>query len=758
MVVNYMLGLFRSNSNRIGVFLDGKYGSSTGMGRTTLMLCDSMLRADPDLDIVLASSMEPREALALIDEKFRSRMRFCSLMWAEGSDTHGVRWLRPQTVEGKGFLDCKIWFFFNLPAGGIVAPIRPAVMFCADLLVRVVPHAYHDDDMLDGSTRWQDYLYHLLSYRQASLVYATSPRTLRDVISFAGVEQLKTCLAPQFPPVNEEIEDTSADVPFDEYFLWTSNDTPHKNHARAFEVLNRYYLNMGDKALPVVMTGPGTRWFSPENPESSHPYHAKIRSYISDKPHLTRNVYFPETLDRSRFIAALKHASFLWHNVLYDNGTAAVLEAAEYHVPSLVSDYPQMRFFAEKYRVDVDYFNAFNIDDGVLALEKMTAECSIKRLSVDIDYTDENNRFRKWIRELLAATFASPKAPNASALLTNPRVDEQIIYNAVKIWPPLSSYLESFPWQDVPVVGMIIAEDDRDNITNYISLFHTLLREKFLDFKLLLLLPCSDGALATARSYILKESLAFDFIYAGDASHEGALEVIRKLATYTFCDIGYASTHRKDKDWPVELLSFAGSSNELAKKVAEIIERVSGGMVEKGSPVELHFASRPVTFVPELAPPPRSIDFSNGAYERYLISGFHQMEDGFRWVTSNARCLLGNFPGDYFFKKQIKKIGRFWKKPNYLHIDLELETLGFESADGRPTLNVCVNRRKIRAVELERGRMEYIVPISNWTMNFKQFVEVELSTNFEYKAGGEGSLDNRIISWKLFSISLESRN
>lgn len=757
MLVNYMCGLFRSNPKKVAVFLEGNYRSSTGMGRSTLMLCDSMLRADPDLTIVLASSMDSHEAIALIDESFRSRMQVCSLMWAEGVDSNGVRWLRPQTLGGDGFLDCKAWFFFNLPAGGVVAPIRPAVMFCADLLVRVVPEAYYDGNMFGASKKWEDYLYHLLSYRQASLVYATSPRTLRDVISFAGVEQIRTCLAPQFPPINEAVEDRAAEIPFENYFLWTSNDTPHKNHARAFEVLNHYYLSMGEKALPVVMTGPGTRWFSPEHAESTHPYHVKIRNYISDKPHITRNIYFPETLDRSRFLAVLKHASFLWHNVLYDNGTAAVLEAAEYHVPSLVSDYPQMRFFAQKYGVNVDYFSAFNVEEGVSALRKMTAECSIKRHSVAIDYTDENNKFRKWIQELLAANFATEKARKGLAQPLGTRPDEDLLRrNAAKIWPPVSSYLQDFPWRDVPVVGLIVTSDDKEKIIQYLLLFRTLLRERFLDFKLLLILPNADGSLATTRNYILKESLAFDFICVGDVKSAAALRLISQLATYTFCD-AVCEKHWREEDWARQFIFLAGPPIDQLQIVAEKIERASEILAKGDLAGELRLTPRHATFVPELSLPPHRIDFSTGPYERYLISGFYQIEDGFRWVTRKARCSLGNYRDDYFGKSPFRNIGVFRKKTTYLRIDSELESLGFDSAEGRPTIDVRLNGRQMGTIELEMGRNEYTLPINDRSVNFNAVNDVEMSANFEYKAGGESSADNRIISWKLFSISLDSR-
>ncbi len=76
---------------------------------------------------------------------------------------------------------------------------------------------------------------------------------------------------------------------------------------------------------------------------------------------------------------------------LYDNGTFAVVEAAYYGIPSVVNNYPQMKFMNERFKLNMSFFDGNNPDDISNALKE--AEELLSRKSKDLPTKEFLNNF-----------------------------------------------------------------------------------------------------------------------------------------------------------------------------------------------------------------------------------------------------------------------------------------------------------------------------------------------------------------------------
>jgi glycosyltransferase involved in cell wall biosynthesis len=83
--------------------------------------------------------------------------------------------------------------------------------------------------------------------------------------------------------------------------------------------------------------------------------HIKVLGYTSDQAYLS----------------LLRNAKFLWHNVIYDNGTFSIIEAASVGTPVASSNYPQIRFIDERFNVGSTFFDAHDPVDAASKLRWM---------------------------------------------------------------------------------------------------------------------------------------------------------------------------------------------------------------------------------------------------------------------------------------------------------------------------------------------------------------------------------------------------
>ena len=764
--------LLRANTGpRIAVLLSGGYSIGSGMGRSAAMLCNALLRAFPRGRVVFGTGIPSEQVASLIDADCQSRLSVRSFHWASATDDKGKTWLRPISPDGNDFLDCEMWILYHPPSAGVVAPLRPFAIFCADLLSRIVPEAF-DPARHQDSPGWLELLNSFETYRLANMVFTTTERTRADVVAYAGVPAARTIVAPQFAESRDETEVIGENpVRLDRYFLWTSNDTPHKNHERAFRMLERYYSDNPSDAIPVVLTGVGTEHFDPRQHPTGHPYHDEIRVRIAASPRLMQNVIFMGTLARPEFLAVLKGAAFLWHNVIYDNGTAAVYEAAEFGVPSLATDYPQMRFFDEKFGTNARFFSPFDIDAGADALASMTRSTREgARASCALDHERENARFHRFARSLVAyLRKQSPDRVASSGSAKGRPLRSQAIArlrdNAASVWPPLARYLDGFPFGDSVFVALVIATEEFG--AEALAQFAALLREDYRDFKLLVF--TIPELRAEVASNILGEVLAFDFLYAGDFRQPEDAASAYELAQVVFTESAVehdVAKQLRSARVSVPLTALNSSPAEVRSAIRSGVARTQSTSTGTGK-ARFPATSRNGSLVNASAYdldlgqylPASSIDFSQGDNAALLEQGFFDWEAPFRWVGPEASVLLGS-PVDVDTLdgavSAIHVAGENEDSEFPLFLDLEFYDTFLDSSQA-PTLAVFCNGERITDIPLAVGRRLIAVPIAPGAVRPTSLNRFRFEANIVFRAGGEGSPDDRMISWQAYRIVFARR-
>ncbi|MEF3365146.1 glycosyltransferase [Methylocystis sp. 9N] len=340
-------------------------------------------------------------------------------------DVHGVGSLNDMTYPraSGGALDIVLADVWVLLTGlfnyGPIIPLKPYLVYAPDFIQRIVPEIYDDPPI---SPAWMMNAWQALALQRSAGVIVTSNQTGKDALTYAGVRpdkihRLPMANAPLFkedpnlaekivrkrkkiaqylpaeggrapssalPPAaarktsdedrgrNEEetLDDIiAADRP---YFLWVTNTTVHKNQQRALQALERYYEEGG--ALRCVICGADTdRYRKPSQLPVVNAIYERLRS----SPALQENAYLAGEVGNERFRQLLTEAAFLWHNVIYDNGTFSVIEAARVGTPCLVSAYPQMIEILEHFSIEAELFDPWDLADaarGLKAMEKKLAE------------------------------------------------------------------------------------------------------------------------------------------------------------------------------------------------------------------------------------------------------------------------------------------------------------------------------------------------------------------------------------------------
>lgn len=284
---------------------------------------------------------------------------------------------------------------------GPLLPWRPYTVFAPDFIQRYVPEIYGDDVF---GAAWQRNRNQNITMRGAKMVFATTPQSQMDATVFAGVPRANVKLFPLFHDANTgrnssrtqvALEDTSESqttpttrarlLSFDatakrlsrarhaftpsllnrRYFVWPTNSTQHKNHLRALDALETYYNSLGGQ-LDVLICGPTSHLFADIN--HSSPYIREVAQRISALSDQTGKVMIIGEVPHELYDTLVKRAQFLWHNVVYDNGTFSVIEAAELGTPAVSSSYPQMRYIADLYGLKPRWFDPLDSSDAAAAL------------------------------------------------------------------------------------------------------------------------------------------------------------------------------------------------------------------------------------------------------------------------------------------------------------------------------------------------------------------------------------------------------
>ena len=259
-----------------------------------------------------------------------------------------------------GFRDCAAWIVFGAMTEGYVAPLRPRAVFCADVLYRYViqPISWFTPELRDLMART------FLGWRHARAVFATTPGTAADATSFAGVARERVMLLPTLvdPPSGK----LPPRRPPGRSILWVTNGAPHKNQMRTLAALRRYWDELGG-SYDVVICGAGTEDLRPGASE-----HEMARALVADAA-LAGRIRILGRVSDAAYLAALADSAFVLHNALTDNGTFVAFDAARAGRYFVSSDYPAMRYLAERYGVDTIWFPPRDVAATAAALARAEA-------------------------------------------------------------------------------------------------------------------------------------------------------------------------------------------------------------------------------------------------------------------------------------------------------------------------------------------------------------------------------------------------
>lgn len=293
------------------------------------------------------------------------------------------------------FLDCDLWIIISDRLVSPILAMRMTVFVVFDYIQRYVPEIFIDNDQV-----WNDQFRNLLySVQHADMVMATTPSTMEDLISYAGVPRDRVCLLDlDFEPL-EYSSKSPRKFAKNDYFIWTTNLGHHKNHKNALDALEIYWQEF-DGLLDVVVTGVGTSLFNPENslPENiiekefSHIHY--FRRKIKENPSFARKIRLAGNVSDRQYTDYLINARFLWHPVIYDNGTFSVIEAAYLGIPSFSSSYPAMEYINRKFKLNILFFDPRSprtIAKGLSFMEQSAGSISLPdRTSLQL-HTWKNN-------------------------------------------------------------------------------------------------------------------------------------------------------------------------------------------------------------------------------------------------------------------------------------------------------------------------------------------------------------------------------
>lgn len=251
-------------------------------------------------------------------------------------------------------MDCDVWIVISDRLSMPLLPLRPYMLMVYDYIQRYVPI------MSPGA----DHMF-LAAARRATRVMVTTEFTYRDALQYAGVPEDRLSRLPMLAPAYTGFAPMDADRGND-YFLWTTNAAPHKNHERALEALRIYYEEL-DGQLACIVTGVNTAKLMKEPP----PHLEKSANLFKASKLLKKRVRWLGELGEGSYRKTLAGAAFLWHAGSMDNGSFSVVEAAAAGVPALSSDYPAMREMDAQFSLHLAWMDATRPRSMATALKTM---------------------------------------------------------------------------------------------------------------------------------------------------------------------------------------------------------------------------------------------------------------------------------------------------------------------------------------------------------------------------------------------------
>jgi glycosyltransferase involved in cell wall biosynthesis len=284
-----------------------------------------------------------------------------------------AEWLVPD--DGiNNLLDCDFWLMVSDRVTRPVAPLRPMGHVVYDYIQQVQPDVLLP--LADDSA-------FVATVQQSCFVLCTTPFTAEAAVNYAGMAPERVHLVDMEIDVDLEGRAEGGQPPRTKrpFILWPTNATPHKNHLAALDAIDLYLRQHGG-ACDIVCTGTNTVRLDvskPLAPEHHSPWLTAVRERIARSPVLKRRLLVLGDLEERDYFATLAGARFVFHPALVDNGTFAVTEAAWFRVPSLVHDYPAMRWMDERFGLALTYCDARNPAATARALRDMEETADARR-------------------------------------------------------------------------------------------------------------------------------------------------------------------------------------------------------------------------------------------------------------------------------------------------------------------------------------------------------------------------------------------
>lgn len=259
---------------------------------------------------------------------------------------------------GNNFLDCDVVLLTVDRVPGSVMFLQPHGLIAHDYIQRVNPKVSPSNELFDSS--------YISIARKAKAVFTTTPITMEHAIQYAGISEKRIHIIPVPCSADDDSQQYKIDkILDDEYFLWSTNTSLHKNHIIALDAILHYYM-MGGK-LKCVVTGFNTEYMNPEHELDDDcfkvPHILKIRELIFQNNLLKNNMIFLGNLPKPMYKCVLKNANFFFHPGSSDNGNGTAFDALFLGVPTISSDYHAMRFYDTYFPLNMLFFDNTDVDD-----------------------------------------------------------------------------------------------------------------------------------------------------------------------------------------------------------------------------------------------------------------------------------------------------------------------------------------------------------------------------------------------------------
>ena len=376
-----------------------KGGVLKGLKNTAKMIRHASVQMGEPIEVVIAVQKGAYKLDSEFAEEIASGIEIREI-WPRllGPDAteRALRWARKPNVgpaltvhyrDGvSDLLDCDLWIVITNrtvdESGQVrpVLPIRPVVIIPYDFIEQYIPEVLPPNFRAAVAE----------STRSADLVLVTQPQTARDAISFIGCEERRVVQVPfefEIPKGLKTFhgkESPKSHQPSNNRmkFVWPTNASVHKNHSNVFRGL-RLSIDRG-REIVGEMTGLYTEAYA-ENREfaASIGGGSFIQMWEDFHEQGMSDVIQPKGyLSELNFAERLGFADFAIHSSKYDNGAYALVEAAYLGVPSVCSDYPQLRFMAESLDIPAVWFEPDDPVDFARAIDELSNQNRAIRMNL----------------------------------------------------------------------------------------------------------------------------------------------------------------------------------------------------------------------------------------------------------------------------------------------------------------------------------------------------------------------------------------